>query len=233
MKRLLGILLGFAIAIVVMAQPKLQHPEMYIGAQGGALASMVQFSPTVPQDPLKSYLAPTAGIVFRYMGHKICGLQVEANWMQKGWNEYEISEEEKVVSYSRQLDYVEVPLLCHLAFGKRCRGFINLGPQFGYLVHEAPTLASAEQQDWWTDSNVDARIGKQYRQIENKFDWGVAGGLGFYARTRKAGVYQIEARFNYSLGTYFANSQMDYFRNSNAMGLSLCFAYLWQFKGDK
>lgn len=202
---------------------------MYLGAQGGAMASIVNFSPVVYQTPLHSYLSPTAGLVYRYVGHKVCGLQVELNWMQRGWQQHS---DELGVWYQRRQDYVEMPLLCHLYFGKRARGFINLGPQIGYLLHEEWTGELPEGfDDAWTEGG--SRTYHQYAPAEKRFDWGLAGGLGFYYRSKKAGAYQLEARFNYSLGTVFANSQMDYFASSNAMNLSLCFAYMWQFKGNQ
>lgn len=217
-----------------MAQPKLRHEEMYVGAQGGALASMVSFSPTVSQHALHSYLGGTAGVVFRYVGHKVCGLQIEANWMQKGWNEYTPqSDGSKAVTYSRRLDYLQVPLLCHLYFGKKARGFINLGPQIGILLYDKPICSTSSPEYLLWENTNNSRDGKQYAKVENKFDWGVAGGLGFYYRTPKAGTYQIEARFNYSLGAYFDTSKMAYFSTSNAMNLSLTMAYMWQLKGDK
>lgn len=231
MARRFHIILLLLISLCTLAQPKLMHEEMYVGAQGGALASMVMFSPRVSQEPLHCYLGPTAGVVFRYIGHKVCGLQVEVNYMQRGWQEYKDEES----GYRRQMDYIEVPLLTHLYFGKKVRGFVNLGPQLGYLVHESqsrtdmiPDLLSHAWQD-----GEGSRVGHQYVPTEKRFDWGLAGGLGMYYRSRYAGTYQIEARFNYSLGSIFSTSKMDYFANSNHMNLSLTFAYMWQVKGDK
>lgn len=220
MKNHLYILIALlALASMASAQPKLQHEEIYLGVQGGAVASMVQFSPVVAQDPFKSYLGYTGGLVFRYIGHKSCGLQVEANWLQRGWCEWTTADT-RSEQYQRRLDYIEVPFLTHICFGRRVRGFINLGPQLGFLVHESATGNQPDERP-------------QYAPVDKRFDWGVAGGLGLYGRSAKAGTFQLEARFNYSLGTLFSNSQMDYFRNSNSMNLALTFAYLWQLKGDK
>ena len=197
---------------------------MYVGAQAGALASMVIFNPTVSQDPLHCYLGPTAGVVFRYIGHKVCGLQVELNYMQRGWQEYSKSDG---YGYRRQLDYIELPLLMHLYFGKHARGFFNLGPQIGYLVNETQKNTPTAYSTAWTSGKGSGTY-HQYVPIEKRFDWGLAGGIGFYYRTPHAGTYQIEARFNYSLGSNFSTSKMDYFSASNNMNLSLTFAYLWQ-----
>ena len=197
------------IAVHAMAQPRLDKPEYYLGVKGGIMASMIQFEPTVKQSALKPYWGCNAGLVFRYAGHKYCGLQVEANWMQRGWNETE-------TGYQRTLHYVEVPMLFHLYFGKKARGYLNLGPQIGYCVAESYAGTAPSETN-------------QYLKIDKPFDWGVAGGLGFYGRSI-AGTWDLEARFNYSLGDMFKNSKADYFSRSAHMNLSVNFAWMWEFR---
>lgn len=200
---------------------------MYVGAHAGVIASMYRFSPTVTQDWKHPFLGWNGGLIFRYAGHKVCGLQVEVNYMQRGWYE-------TLTGYQRQLDYIEVPFLMHLSFGKRARGFINLGPQVGYCFRSTykGEIPSPYNTVVGTPSES-STTAHQYAKVELPVDWGIAGGLGFYYRSRYAGVYQLEARFNWSFGNTFRDSKMDYFENSNPMALSLNFAYMWQFKGNK
>lgn len=200
------------------AQAKLEKEELSLGLHAGALASVVQFSPTVQQNYLHPYLGLNGGLVFRYIGHKACGLQVELNYMQRGWQESQ-------TDYRRRLDYVELPLLMHLYFGKRARGYLNLGPQIGYCLY-----SRAENTPEGVLPEQGSRVVHQYAPIEKPFDWGLAGGLGFCFRSRHAGTYQLEARFNYSFGGVFAQTKMDYFALSSPMNLSLNFGYLWEFK---
>lgn len=236
MKRLLFILAVLLVGLASSAQRKLEKEEFYLGAQGGYMASMVNFSPVVGQMAKHSFFGPTAGLVFRYAGHKACALQLEVNYMQRGWQECRLMEVEnatgdrvvaEVTGYSRQLDYVEVPMLFHLYFGRKFRGFLNLGPQIGYLVHESQKNVPDEFANAWED-NLPSKTAHQYARAEKPFDWGLAGGLGMYYRSKYAGVYQIEARFNYSLGGVFRSTQMDYFSMCSPMNLSLTFAYMWQ-----
>lgn len=207
------------VAISTWAQPRLTERLYYIGVHGGAIASMAQFSPTV------SYMTPitnavvlggNGGLVFRYSGHKCCGLQVEVNYMQRGWREYSATDG---VDYRRKLQYIEVPFLTHVYFGRKdAKGFLNLGPQIGYCIKDE------------NSGTRNPNLIKQYAEIENRFDWGVAGGIGFYYNTHKAGVYQIEARFNYSLGGIYPSGTTDYFSSANLMDLSLNLAWLWEIK---
>lgn len=214
------LLLLVALSTDMIAQPRLRTPELYVGAHAGVLASTMLFQPNVAKiDLMQSPLTWNGGLVFRYAGHKVCAIQVEANYMQRGWHETIAINDNSTMDYVRQLDYIEIPLLMHLYFGKhRFRGFINLGPQIGYCIRDVATdLPSAIQSP-------------QYQPIEKPFDWGLAGGLGCYYRTRNIGLFQLEARFNFSMGTIYNNRKVDYFSQSNAMNLSLNFAYLWEIK---
>lgn len=223
---LLGILL-VAIGIVTNAQPRLRTPEIYVGAHAGAMASTMLFQPKVADIDLKQVpLTWNGGLVFRYAGHKVCAIQVEVNYMQRGWHETIVLDEYTMMDYTRQLDYVEVPLLMHLYFGKqRFRGFFNLGPQVGYCIRDVATTSST------LVTLPNTFTSPQYQPIDNPFDWGLAGGLGCYYRTKKIGLFQLEARFNFSMGTIYSNRKVDYFKQSNAMNLSLNLAYLWEIKG--
>lgn len=212
-------ILLFILSIAVSAQPRLRTPEMYVGAHAGAMASTMLFKPNIANiDIMQSPLTINGGLVFRYAGHKVCAIQTELNYMQRGWRET-ITLGQTTMDYTRQLDYIEIPLLMHLYFGKeRFRGFFNLGPQIGYCIRDVATPLP------------EGVTAPHYLPIDKPFDWGLAGGLGCYYRTRHIGLFQLEARFNFSMGTIYNNRKVDYFSQSNAMNLSLNFAYLWEIK---
>lgn len=202
----------------MMAQLRLHQPEIYFGVHAGVLASTVDFKPTVPNmSPLTQActLSPNGGLVFRYSGHKCCAVQVEVNYMQRGWREHSDS-----TNYTRRLDFIEIPFLTHIYFGSQsCRGFVNIGPQLGINIYDNGGVGDRQ-----------TKATHQYLSIDNMVEWGVAGGLGVYYRSKKAGLYQLEARFNYSFGTLFASGTTDYFSSSNSMNLSLNLAWMWEFK---
>ena len=219
--RLILLFLLLLISRSLLAQPRLPRPEMYVGIHGGAMASSVIFKPKVEGlNIVQSPLSPNGGLVFRYAGHKVCGIQVELNYMQRGWRE--VLEPEggvAAVDYRRQLDYIELPLLMHLYLGgQHVRGFFNLGPQIGYCFRDTE----------YGSKNPNAT--HQYVPIEHPFDWGLAGGLGVYYRAKKVGLFQLEARFNYSFGSIFDNALTDYYKYANPINLSLNIAYMWQIK---
>ena len=200
------------------AQPRLEHAEMFVGAYGGVTMSTVFFSPKISgmSDLLKWPLSWNAGAVFRYGAHKVCSIQVEAGYAQRGWREYSSKEG---YDYYRKLHYIQLPVLAHIHFGgKHVQGFVNVGPQIAYC------LGSQESGTKQSTSVY------QYRDIDQAFDWGLAGGLGVYGMHRKAGVFQLEARVHYSFGSIYHNSRAEHFASSNMFTVSLNFAYLWQIR---
>ncbi len=226
MIRIRGIWLSVWLAVLSIAasaQPRLRTPEIYIGAHAGVMGSTMLFKPNVAKiDIMQSPLSTNGGIVFRYAGHKVCAIQVEANYMQRGWREQIMLADGSEQDYTRQLDYIEVPLLMHLYFGKeRFRAFVNLGPQIGYCIRDVGSVLP---------NGVSS---PQYQPIDKAFDWGLAGGLGCYYRTRRIGLFQLEARCNFSMGTIYNNTKVDYFSQSNSMNVSVNLAYMWEVRLKK
>ncbi len=207
----------------VAAQQRLKTPEIFFGVHGGVKASTVLFSPSVTQlDIMSSPLTPNGGLVFRYALHRVCALQVECNYMQQGWAEIHGKGETVETLYTRHLHYIEVPLLMHIALGKKMfRGFINFGPQLGYCIADESKVSN---------QNTSLLVNAQHQAIDNPFDWGVAAGLGCYLKTNKIGVFQLEARFSYSLGGVFNAGQLQHFKMASPMGLFVNVGYLWEFR---
>ena len=70
----------------------------------------------------------------------------------------------------------------------------------------------------------------QRDKITNIFDWGIVGGIGVNFRSKNAGAYQFEIRYNYSFGNLYSDRATDYFSKSNTMALSATLAWMWEFK---
>ena len=166
MRRAALTILTLCLCAVAWAQPKLPKEEMYVGVHGGAIASMYRFSPKVAQDWKHPFLGWNAGLVYRYAGHKVCGMQVEINYMQRGWYE-------PATGYQRQLDYIEVPFLMHLYFGsKRARGFFNLGPQIGYCFRSEESGEVPDVYRIAREAGARSRVAHQYAAPQAT-DWGL------------------------------------------------------------
>ena len=200
----------FVSANSVFGQVNYFVPEYGVGVRGGATASWVSFSPSVAQS---STYGLQAGGVFRYVSAKYFGVQVEANFTQRGW-----TEQSNAYTYTRQLNYVEVPFLSHIYFGgKVFRWFFNLGPSVSYQISDnvESTVTNIEQNPRHTMA------------VKNRLDYAIAVGTGFEFNTKRAGIYQLEARYSFGLGDMFPNSATDDYRRSSNQNLSVCLGLLF------
>ena len=190
-----------------------------IGVNGGVNLSQVSFESAVRVKE-KFQLGPTFGVTARYISEKyfamICGVQLELNYSQRGWKE---DPEEKPYTYNRVMNYLEMPFLVHLAFGKD-RGaqfFVNAGPQLGYFISEKENYGG----DW--EKYPYEQHGKM---VEKKFDYGIVGGAGVEIRTG-AGNFLVEGRYYFGLGDFFNRSKKDYFERSAHTTISAKVTYLF------
>jgi len=177
--------------------------------------SSVNFRPTIKQNNLQTV---NGGISFRYISEKHFGLITELNFAQRGWSE---DHSDTTLTYSRTLNYVELPFLTHLYFGnKKIRYIINLGPKIAYLI-------SDKENRNFTDNNTDSP--QHGKKIDNRFDYGLCFGTGFELRT-PIGNFMLEGRYHYGLGDIFSNSKKDYFARSANQIAQVSLTYLIDLK---
>ncbi|MBQ2185784.1 MAG: PorT family protein, partial [Bacteroidaceae bacterium] len=157
------------------------------------------------------------GFSARYVCEKyfscLCALQAEVNYMQLGWDELI---ETSTDTYNRTMDYVQVPLLANLGFGKErggVKGFLVIGPQIGFCIGEREKRGGE-----WSDHTLYLRpnhIVEQYDMpVEKKFEYGLTGGLGMDVSTRSGHHFILEGRYYYGLSDIYHNSKRDTFGRS-------------------
>ena len=222
MKRFLTISIVLLLSISIKAQ--IEHPRhiLEFGVAGGMNLNKMEFQPTVRQTYLNGM---NGGVSLRYTSEKyfsmICAAQVEVNFAQRGWKED--FDDETGNGYSRTLNYLEVPLLAHLSWGKEERGFqffVNMGPQFGFFIGEEEKYTGN-----WQPQERPISINPIYgKVVENKFDYGIAGGLGVELKTN-AGNFFLEGRYYYGLSDIFGNSKTDDFGRSANQTISIRLGY--------
>ena len=165
----------------------------------------------------------------RYMSEKyfkmMCGIQAEINYTQRGWQEN--IEDGTGDTYSRTMNYIEVPLLAHLAFGKDAidkgmKFFVNLGPQVAYFLSEKEKMSES-----WDPSHRPNGVNQQYgKWVENKFDYGLLGGIGMELST-KAGHFLLEGRYYYGLADFWGSTKKDDFGRSGHSYMGVKLTYLF------
>ena len=225
-KYLTLILLLPLLALTAHAQVGEQRYNFALGVNGGINLSKVSFMPRVEQ---KNLMGINAGLTARYISEKyfgmICGAQVEVNFSQRGWDEF--YENYPDVHYTRTMNYVEIPFLAHLAFGKD-RGlqfFLNIGPQIGFLLGDSYTQSG--DMEGMIDSNPYAEVEQHDKAIDNSFDYGIAGGAGVEFRTKRAGNFLVEGRYYFGLSDFYNSTKKDYFSRSAHGTITVKVTYLF------
>lgn len=241
--------------LCVTAQVGEHRNNWAIGGSFGYNFNTINFLPKVTQN---MHQGQNLGFMVRYTCEKyfttICSIQAEVNHSQIGWSE-DIQDlngdpvplttgSKEMQSYERTLNYIQMPIMAHLAWGKEKGGlnfFINAGPQFGLLISESTT----EKIPYKTDNNgnyilsengnkivntagrASSVCAQDSMKVENKFDYGITAGAGVELSLKKIGRIHIEGRYYYGLGNIFGDTKRDYFACSNHQTITVKFAYLF------
>ena len=237
--RYIVFVLLFSCATVASAQIGQHRNDFSIGVIGGYTLSNVGFTPKVTQSLLGG---TTAGLSWRYVCEKyfstICSIYGEVNYTQMGWKERILTTDNQPVinavsglpeQYSRTLNYLQVPVFAHLAWGKEHSGmqfFFQLGPQFGYLLSEK-TITNFNFKDRNTADRSNVVCAQDTMAVENKFDYGIAAGAGIELSVRRVGHFLLEGRYYYGLGNIYGDSKRDYFSKSNNSSIVVKLTYLF------
>jgi len=202
------------------------NSNVAIGVRGGVDFSEVFFNPSVRQ---KFAPGVTAGVTFRYIEESHFGLIAELNFVQRGWAE---NFEDAPYDYRRTLNYVELPLLAHIFFGRRGRFFFNAGPQVALFLGES-TKSNFDPKDMATlpDFPYINRMNEQMLlSVSQKIDYGISAGLGAEFNLNKRNSLSLEARFYFGLGNIFPSKRADTYNASNQMTLSATVGYWFRIK---
>jgi hypothetical protein len=201
-------------------------PHISVGGHAGASLSQMSFSPSIDQG---WQIGPLFGVQARYAEEKIFGIIAELNIDQRGWKES--FEDNPELSYSRKLTYIELPIMTHIYFGSdRAKCFVNLGPQFGYMLSESTTSNFDYTAPYAAGIPTTREVEQMVTPVKNKFDYGIAAGIGteFYVTPRHS--FNIEARFYYGLGNIFSAKKADTFSASRGMNLQVSVGYWFRLR---
>ena len=227
------------VPVAMTAQIGEHRNDLAIGFNGGLNMSSVSFTPKVSQAKLNGI---TGGLSVRYVCEKyfstVCSLYGEINYSQMGWKEDIVDVNDMPVintatglpeEYSRTVNYIQVPLMAHLAWGREQKGFaffVNLGPQFGIYMSES-TKTNFDFSDRNAADRVNPVCAQDTMAVENKFDYGIAAGAGIEFSHPKVGHFLLEGRYYYGLGNIYGDSKRDYFGSSNFATITIKLAYLF------
>lgn len=228
-KRLRAVVLPLLLFVpfIVHAQIGEHRNTLSVGVNGGYNMTTIRFTPKVVQS-MKGGIA--GGVTARYTVEKyfstIASVQAELNYSQLGWKEdiLDLNDQPVINSvtgqaekYERTINYIQIPFMAHLAWGRENKGinfFVNAGPQLGIYLSES-TNSNFDFNSRNTTDRANTIVAQDTMSVENKFDYGITGGLGIEWAIPKAGRFTLEARYYYGLGNIYGDSKRDYFGSSN------------------
>lgn len=203
-------------------------PNFSIGARAGATLSSMSFTPEVHQSMIQGM---TMGVTARYTEERFFGLIGEVNLTQRGWKEDFARDEAPEFEYSRTLTYVQIPLLTHIYFGSRkFKGFFNLGPEVGFMIGDKIT-ANFDYKNYESIQGFPQgyRTNEQLKMdVQNKFDYGIAGGAGIEFFINRRNSIQLEGRYYFGLGNIYKASKRDFFAASRSTSIEVTLSYLFR-----
>ncbi len=218
--------------------------DFAIGFNGGYQLNRIAFESSVPQDMLGGV---NFGLTARYVCEKyfntVCAVQVELNYAELGWKDriesidglpciLQVGDHKgEAAAYQRKITYFQIPLLAHLGWGREEKGvkfFLNMGPQFGFMLSEKATTNFEYEDALKTDpERVSQECAQDSMPVENKFDFGITAGLGMELSLKRAGHIALEARYYYGLGNIYGDSKQDHFSRSNHNSIVFKATYLF------
>ena len=241
----------------ISAQVGEHRSELAVGVNGGYVMSNVGFIPKVPQG---LHTGLTGGLTFRYTSEKyfnsICAIVAELNYAQIGWKESILTPDDDPVinpstglaeEYQRNMNYVQLPVFARLGWGRERRGFqvfFQVGPQIGMFLSESsdynfdldnPNLSDRTSiiSSAYVRGGAQIGSGMYHMPVENKIDYGIAGGLGLEFSRPKLGHFMLEGRYYYGLGDIYGNTKRDYFGRSFFSNIIVKMTYLFDIQQTK
>lgn len=195
--------------------------EWNVGINTGVNLSDVDFMPRIKT---KGMTTGTIGISVRYISEKNLGLLGELNYSRQGFTQ-DFSDADLPYTYSRDINYLELPLLSHIYFGNKTRFFVNIGPKIAFQISSKETmngeLITLIENNQQNTLSVYEHLGAE---IDKKIDYGLLAGLGIECRS-KIGLFSLEGRYYLGLGDIFNNSRSDVFSRSAHRVLSIKINY--------
>lgn len=223
--RLYIIIMCVLFPLCLSAQVGEERNDFSFGITGGVTMNTMDFQPRIKQSTKTS---PMFGVVGRYICEKyfstICGIEIELQYQNLGWKE--LIEDGSQNEYTRNLHYLQLPVLMQMGWGRERRGMkflFEAGPQFGYCINGTEDFGGKSP---WDPTLRPNGINGQYGMgLDHKFDYGITGGIGLELSTG-VGHFLLQGRYYFGLSDAFDNSKGAYFARSANQTINVKLTYL-------
>lgn len=188
-----------------------QRTKIELGIEGGPSIAFMQ----VRNNPSFNYYNPrilgSGAFAFEYHFSNLIYLRSALGYEVKGYQRpyqiYANGTDLGIATTYFQFDYVTLPILIRLNFGKKIRFFLNAGPYMSYLTAKKAHISEYEQ---YSGSALSGSV-RDY----NRFDFGFSGGLGIGIPINENWSVSLEARNNFGLLPLKTDNDGKIFTNSS------------------
>ena len=209
--------------MLTLAQDQPFTKEFYFGVKDGLVFSRVKFKPNVEQN---LYTGNTAGFLFRMISEPHVGIQLEFNYLQKGWEEKPLTGSTQ--SYIHKINYFEIPVMTHANLGSKAfKVTLNLGPSVAFLLSDSqgmnpasPGIPASPEIPYWG------------KPIDSTVDFLFTGGMGAEYHFKHLGSLSVDARVFYSLTNLYDSKKYAY-DPSQTNGVQVTLAYILRLNPGK
>ena len=171
------------------------HAQWRVGVTGGTDYNLYTMDIQYESDwKTEGRWGATVGITGQYDVTNWLGVRADLNWMQKNYRHYR---ERLPISYRYFNDYLQLPVMASLSVGgKKLRGFVNLGVYGGYWLSShregyETNIFSVKYYSFSEKVEFDS-------ERDQRWDFGLVGGVGLEYCFAKHWAAQVEARCYYS-----------------------------------
>ena len=191
----------------------------YLGLRGSYQISTANLTNTIlgTSIPTRQVSGIATGVLFKYFPKPQLGLQWEANYSQKGFEQI-LTDTNEV--FETSFDYLEFPFLMNIYLGKRrTQYFLNFGPYLAILLNEdtaGPQDSLSENLSYLYDED---------RDRQSSFGLKIAAGI---FRDFGFGGFQVDAHFTADISNFLDPNDLSVGIPDNSQNLvgGITIAYL-------
>lgn len=222
------IILSF-ISIGSITSLRAQNSMFDLGLEGGPNLSTVLVNSTLFNFDPEPAIFGSGGFIFQYNCKNFLSFKTGLSYQRKGFQLTDIpytnasGDQIGTGETSSRMDYLTFPVLVKASFGKKVSFFVNAGPYVGYLLKKTDRMKYNGSSNTHTDDLSTNGL--------NRWDFGIAGGIGIAIPIRTYWVISAEVR-NYSGILDIATSSKTQWR-TNTTDLRIGVAYKLGFYKDE
>lgn len=188
------------------------------GIEGGPNLSTFRMSKN-PYKEAKPMIYGSAGFIFQFNMKKILSFKTGFSYQRKGYldpNPLYVNDIGNYLGPTKNVytyDYITLPLLVKASFGKQVKFFVNAGPYVGFLI-------GRKKQEIYDHDVVYETSGASSYQ---RFDFGVAGGIGITIPIKKSWMMHAEVRNYFGLQNVTDAGAIDMYTNTTDLRLGVVY----------